>query len=80
MADCYKNSIKLADDNKLKSIAFPSLGTGGHAYPIEVACPIAIKSTLEILAKTSYIEKVIFVCFSQSDYDYYEKMLNEIVG
>jgi len=82
MANCYKNCIKLADDNKLKSIAFPSLGTGGHAYPIEVACLIAINSTLEYLYNNAAtnIEKVTFVCFSQVDYDYYEKTMNQIIG
>ena len=80
MANCYSNCIRLADKNKLHSIAFPSLGTGGHAYPLEIACPIAIKTTLDTLEKTYFIDKVVFVCFSNNDYDFYKKTLEEIAG
>ena len=80
MENCYRNCMALADENKLKSIAFPSLGTGGHAYPLELACPIAIKTTLNALAKVSFVEKVIFVCFSQEDFDFYKTNIEEILG
>ena len=75
---CYVNSITLAHLNHMNSIAFPSLGCGGHAYPIEIAAPIAIKSTLEALKEATNISKVVFVCFSQSDYDEYVKSMKGI--
>lgn len=75
LADCYKNAIMLADKYKLKSIAFPSLGTGGHAYPIEVACPIAVESTLEAIKKVTALSKVVFVCYGKFDYEVYENLL-----
>jgi len=79
MENCYRNCIELADKYKLKSIVFPSLGTGGHAYPIQIACPIAIKTTLSTLAKTNFIEKVIFVCFSDIDFDVYKTTIEKII-
>ena len=80
MENCYKRCIELADKNGLKSIAFPSLGTGGHAYPIELACPIAIKTTIQSLNNTVSLNRIIFVCFSQQDYDFYERNIIEITG
>jgi O-acetyl-ADP-ribose deacetylase (regulator of RNase III) len=79
MENCYRNCIALAEDNRLKSIAFPSLGTGGHAYPIELACPIAVKTTLKALASTKSLEKVVFVCFSQEDFDFYKATIEESI-
>ena len=71
MENCYYNCIDLAEKNGIKSMAFPSLGTGGHSYPIELACPIAIKTALDALSRTNSIEKITFVCFSQGDFDTY---------
>lgn len=78
LAACYHNCIKLADSNDLASIAFPSLGTGGHAYPIEIAAPIAVQATLEALKETTSISQVKFVCFSQTDYDEYEESMRSL--
>lgn len=71
LALCYDNCIRLADANELSSIAFPSLGTGGHSYPIELASEIALKSTLKALEGTKNIVDVRFVCFSEKDCDIY---------
>ena len=79
MAECYRNCIELAERHNLKSIAFPSLGTGGHAYPIEIACPIAIKTVIECLKKTKSVKDVVFVCFSSEDWEYYEETATEII-
>lgn len=78
MAMCYKNCLEIADQQGIESIAFPSLGTGGHAYPIETACPIALNTVLEYLPKTKNIKQVIFVCFSDSDYKFYGEQANQI--
>ena len=75
MEKCYINSIALAEENKFNSIAFPSLGTGGHAYPIEIACPIAVRTVSELLKETEYVQEVIFVTFSEKDYKAYSEVL-----
>lgn len=80
LANCYINSLKLAADYNLTSIVFPSLGTGGHAYPIELACPIAIKSCVNGV-KIHNIKKgfaVGFCCFSETDYLVYEEEIKNL--
>ena len=71
LSNCYISSIVLASLHNLESIAFPSLGTGGHSYPIELASEIALKTTLETLKCSGTIKNVRFVCYSQNDYEKY---------
>ena len=78
MAECYSNCMMVAEKNNLKSIAFPSLGTGGHAYPIESACPIAIKTVIEFLKTAKSVKGVTFACFSTEDLDFYVKTAAEL--
>lgn len=77
LANCYISCLKIAGEHGFKSIAFCSLGTGGHAYPIEIACPIAIKTVLAEVGKTS-LELVRFVTFGKFDYDMYLKTYDEL--
>lgn len=76
LRNCYRNSLNLAEDNGVKTIAFPSISTGVYGFPIERAAPIAARTVREAIENTKSIEKIIFVCFSQSDYEVYEKALN----
>ena len=78
LARCYANCIKLAGENNIESIAFSSLGTGGHAIPIEIASPIAIKSVMDNLKHASSIKQVYFVCFSNKDFDLYTQVMEDI--
>jgi O-acetyl-ADP-ribose deacetylase len=75
LRNCYKNSMKLADENGINTIAFPSISTGAYGFPIERAAPIALQVVRENLQTMKTVEKVIFMCFSQSDYDVYEKFM-----
>lgn len=63
LASCYRESLKLAVDNQVKSIAFPAISCGAYRYPIDKACAIAVSEVSEFLLKTEEIEKVFFVCF-----------------
>ncbi|MCU7499728.1 MAG: O-acetyl-ADP-ribose deacetylase [Ignavibacteria bacterium] len=76
LASCYRNSLKLAEENGIKTIAFPSISTGVYGFPFERAAGIAVKEVKEFLEENSSIEKVIFVCFSHGDYSTYRKLLN----
>jgi O-acetyl-ADP-ribose deacetylase (regulator of RNase III) len=78
LENCYKNSLKLAVENKIKSIAFPSISTGVYRFPFEKACNIAVNSVKNFLRKNNKIEKILFVCFSQNDFETYNKVLDEI--
>ena len=75
LAGCYKNSLKLATENGLKTIAFPAISTGVYGFPMDRACRIAVEVTLDFLKKNDSIEKVIFVCFDARTKEEYEKVL-----
>ena len=71
LADCYRNSLELSKEYKLRSVAFPSISTGAYAFPIEVASPIAISEILHHLEQNPYPEKVLIVCFDVHTYEVY---------
>jgi len=75
LANCYKNSLKIATENGIKSIAFPAISTGIYRFPLERAVKIAINQTKSFLQNNSIPEKVIFVCFDNSTYNTYLKMI-----
>jgi O-acetyl-ADP-ribose deacetylase (regulator of RNase III) len=75
LANCYRNSLKVAVENDIKTIAFPSISTGVYRYPIERASGIAVKEVKDFLTKDSSIEKVIFVCFDDRTYNVYNSIL-----
>lgn len=77
LKSCYLNSLKLAIENNIKTIAFPSISTGAYGYPINEAAPIAIKTTLDFLRDNNNITKVIFALFSQTDFDIYKEILSK---
>lgn len=71
LANCYRNSLKLAHEHGVRTIAFPSISTGAYRFPIERASRIAIETVSACLKELKTIQKVIFVCFSKADYDVY---------
>ncbi len=75
LASCYRSSLKLAVENKIKTIAFPAISTGVYAFPLERATRIAVKTVSDFLAKDSSIEKVIFVCFDERTFETYKNTL-----
>ncbi len=75
LANCYRNSLQLAAENGIKTIAFPAISCGAYGYPIQEAAEIALKTTREFLAKTDKIEKVIFVLWGEDVYEAYHKLL-----
>lgn len=71
----YSNSLRLAAENGIKTIAFPNISTGIYGFPKEQASKIAVSAVVDFLNnnKTS-IEKVIFVCFDQENYELYKEL------
>ena len=67
LRNCYLSSLRLAEQNRLRSIAFPSISTGAYHFPLERASRIAVEVVREYLRKSRAIDRVIFVCYSQSD-------------
>jgi O-acetyl-ADP-ribose deacetylase (regulator of RNase III) len=75
LADCYLNSLQLAVENGIKTIAFPAISCGAYGYPVEEAAQIAAKTTREFLANADRLEKVIFVLWGEEIYDAYRQLL-----
>lgn len=76
LRNCYLNSLDLARQNKLTSIAFPNISTGVYHFPKEQAAEIAITTVKEYLQVNGDTMEVFFVCFDDENYQLYEKMLN----
>jgi len=72
LANCYRNSLRLAVQHGLKTIAFPAISTGVYRFPPDLACRIAVRTVREFLAGESSIEKVLFVCFDASTHELYK--------
>jgi O-acetyl-ADP-ribose deacetylase (regulator of RNase III) len=77
LTQCYLNSLKLATDHNVKSIAFPAVSCGVYGYPIKDACRIAVDTTCGFLDKNRSIEKVIFILFSAENMKVYEAYLSK---
>jgi O-acetyl-ADP-ribose deacetylase (regulator of RNase III) len=75
LANAYFNSLKLAVEKNLHSIAFPNISTGVYHFPKERAAEIAVKTVSSFLKINSSIEMVIFVCFDEENYKIYEQAL-----
>jgi O-acetyl-ADP-ribose deacetylase (regulator of RNase III) len=75
LADCYRNSLKLAVENEIKTIAFPAISCGAYGYPIGEAARIAFKTTRDFLATNDEIKKAIFVVWGEDVYDAYRQIL-----
>jgi len=75
LAGCYKNSLKLAKKNRIKSIAFPAISTGVYGFPSDRAANIAVKTVKEFLEKDDTFEKIIFICFDEKTYQYYQNSI-----
>jgi O-acetyl-ADP-ribose deacetylase (regulator of RNase III) len=80
LADCYRNSLRLALENGLKKVAFPSISTGAYGFPIALAAPIALRTVKDVLQKSDELEKVFFVCFSESDVNVYTEAARGVFG
>ena len=77
LASCYKNSLDVAMENKIRSIAFPSISTGVYGYPVDEAAEIAVKTVKDYLdANPDQFDLVEWVLFDDRTYGSYERALN----
>ena len=75
LANCYRNSLHLALENKIESIAFPNISTGIYGYPKKDAAAIAIKTVLDLLQNNPALPKVYFVCFDEENFSIYQNII-----
>ncbi|MCA9405517.1 MAG: O-acetyl-ADP-ribose deacetylase [Candidatus Omnitrophica bacterium] len=73
---CYNNSLRIANERALKSVAFPCISTGVYRFPKKEAARIAVSAVFEFFEIKTKLNEVIFVCFSSDDYKLYCGLLN----
>lgn len=73
------NSLKLADQHVLKSIAFPAISTGIFGYPVDRCAEIMLTTTIKYLKGETGLELVIFCLFDQATYNVFEQTLNRLM-
>jgi O-acetyl-ADP-ribose deacetylase (regulator of RNase III) len=75
LAAAYRNSLILAVEHGIKTIAFPNISTGIYHFPKEKAAAVAVQTVKDFLADHPQIEQVTFVCFDQESYDLYASQI-----
>jgi O-acetyl-ADP-ribose deacetylase len=80
LAACYCNSLKVAAENGVRTIAFPGISTGVYGYPLEDATRLAVTTVKDCLAALPDIEEVRFVTFGERATQVAERVLAELQG
>jgi O-acetyl-ADP-ribose deacetylase len=75
LANCYRNSLQVALENGIKTIAFPAISCGAYGYPVQEATRIALETTREFLSVSDQIQKVTFAVWGEEVYDAYHQNL-----
>lgn len=77
LAACYQNTLNIAREKKVKTIAFPCISTGVYRFPKDLAALIAVNETKRFLARHSNPERVIFVAYDDENYESYRKLIDQ---
>jgi len=81
LASAYRESLKLAAENKLANISFPSISTGAYGYPVAEAARIALRTVVSFLKEqATSLKEVVFVLFDSKTYESYRSVLQEATG
>ena len=75
LENCYQNSLQLANEKGLKSIAFPAISTGVYRFPIDRACRLVLESIRNYLKSDDSINEIYLVCFDQDVFDQYNILM-----
>ena len=76
LASCYKNALKLAEENKIESVAFPAISSGAFGYPVEESAEVAIDSIIEVIPDLRHVKTIRFVLFSNNDLEIFSNTLS----
>ena len=68
LADCYRNSLRVAVENNCKTVAIPNISTGIYGFPKDKAASISLGTVHDFLSKNDAIDIIIFVCFDEDNY------------
>lgn len=75
LENSYQNSLKIAVENGIETIAFPNISTGIYGFPKKKAAEIAVKTVTEFLSENEQIKTVFFVCFDHENFELYKFLL-----
>ena len=79
LASAYRESLKLAVENGLSSVSFPSISTGAYGYPVEMAAKVALEAVISFLKEDASLAEVVFVLFDAKAYETYARTLKELM-
>ena len=74
LRNAYYNSLRLAVEHNLRTVAFPSISTGIYGFPVERASRIAFTTVAEFVRTHPQLQEVRFIVFSQNDFDVYARL------
>ena len=77
LSNCYLNSLQLALDHAIPSIAFPNISTGVYGFPKARAARLAIQAVSGFINTAPSIKKVLFVCFDEENYQLYRQLMED---
>ncbi|CAN5911328.1 macro domain-containing protein [soil metagenome] len=80
LADCYRNSLVLAEEHRISSIAFPAISTGAFGYPLEDATQVALQTVIDATGSLTHVRLIRFVLFSERELVVHESKLQELIG
>jgi O-acetyl-ADP-ribose deacetylase (regulator of RNase III) len=78
LASAYRNSLRLALEHNVRTIAFPGISTGVYGFPVDRAARIALSTVRRFVAENSGIDEVRFIAFSRSDFDTYASLFRSL--
>jgi len=75
LESCYRRCLEVSQEYGVESVAFPCISTGIYHFPKQKAAEIAVRTTKSVLSELPSIKKVVFVCFSEDNYNIYLKLV-----
>jgi O-acetyl-ADP-ribose deacetylase (regulator of RNase III) len=79
LASCHRESIRLADEHGVKSLAFPAISTGAYGYPVDEAAPVALRAVLEAFLPTAHVRNIRFVLFDAATLGGYTRAAEKLL-
>ena len=80
LSNCYRNSLEVAEEHRVESVAFPAISTGAFGYPLKEATTVALKTVLETTHSLGYVTLIRFVLFSERELEVHEDELSDLLA
>lgn len=78
LASCYREALRLAEENGIRSIAFPAISTGAFGYPLEAAARIALRTVMECARRRRTVERIRFVLYDERALAVHRRALDDV--